>query len=140
MVKFTILHVPALFFRRAVVVVFTDDATSIKVVGHFLNDAQKFQLLGVVCGDGIAAQQTTHDVTADGSGGITVSGVVNAAHDGLLKGVPVLGNAVDSDCECLMACPASADGFDGVVVFDVRSGQIKCLLEESLLLPDLIRP
>ena len=52
----------------------------------------------------------------------------------------MLGSAVDGDCERLMASPASADGFDGVVVFDVRSGQIKCLLEESFLLPNLVRP
>ena len=140
MVKFTILHVPALLFRRAVVVVFADDATSIKVVGHFLDDTQKFQLFGVICGDGIAAQQTTHDVTADGSGGITVSGVVNSAHDGILKGVPVLCGTVNGYGQSLVSRPASADGFDGVMVFDVRSGQIKCLLEEPLLLPDLIRP
>ena len=66
--------------------------------------------------------------------------MVDAAHDGVFEGVPVLGSAVDGDCERLMASPASADGFDGVVVFDVRSGQINCLLEESFLLPDLVRP
>ena len=50
------------------------------------------------------------------------------------------GGAVDSDRERLMPRPASADGFDGIVVFDVRSGKLQRLPEEPTLLPDLVRP
>ncbi len=133
-----ILLVPAHLFRSVERIVFADDAAGEKVGGHLLDDGQEFQIIGVMCRNGAAAQKGSHNVAADGSGGVAVSGMVDAAHDGILEGVPVLGGAVDGDGQRLVAGPASSDGFDGVVVFDIGESQIQRLGNNPFLLLDFL--
>lgn len=91
-------------------VVFANDASSEEVSGNLLNNIPELKLVGKVRRDGAAAKQDSHDVAAYGSGGIAVSGVVYAAHDGILERVPMFGGAVDSDCKRLVARPDMSSG------------------------------
>ena len=52
-------------------VVFADDAPGVEILGHLLDHIPELQIVGEVCGDGAAAQKGSHDVAADGSGGVT---------------------------------------------------------------------
>lgn len=93
-------------------VVFANDASGVEILGHLLDDIPELQLVCEVCRDGAAAQKGSYDVAADGPGGVAVSGMVNAADDGILKGIPVLGGAVDGDGQCFMASPTTPDGLE----------------------------
>ena len=121
-------------------VVFADNAPGVEILGHLLDDIPELQLVCEVCRDGAAAQKGSYDVAADGSGGVAVARMVNAADDGILKGIPVLGGAVDGDGQCFMASPTTPDGLDGVVVFDIGISQIQRLCNKPFLFPNLLRP
>ena len=108
-------------------IVFANNASGEDILGNLLNDIPELQIVGEVCRDSAAAQKGSHDIPTDGSGGVAVSGMVDGADDCILKGIPVLGCAVDGDGQCFMASPTTSDGLDGVVVFDIGISQIQCL-------------
>ena len=66
-------------------VVFADNASGVEILGHLLDHIPELQIVGKVCRDSAAAQKGSHDVAADGSGGVAVSGMVNAADDGIIE-------------------------------------------------------
>ena len=121
-------------------VVLADNAPGVEILGHLLDDIPELKFVGEVCRDSAAAKKGSHDVAADGSSGIAVSGMVDGANDGILEGIPVLGGAVDGDGQCFMASPTTSNGLDGVVVFDIGISQIQCLGDKPFLFPNLLRP
>lgn len=66
-------------------VVFADNASGVEILGNLLDDVPELKFVGEVCGDSAAAQKGSHYVAADGSGGVAVSGMVDAADDGILE-------------------------------------------------------
>ncbi len=84
-------------------VVFADDAAGVEVLGHFLDHVPQFKRVSEVGRNRAAAEQGSYDVSADRPGGITVSGMVHTADNGILEGVPVLGGTVEGNGQGLMA-------------------------------------
>ena len=84
--------------------------------------------------------ETAHDVAADRTGRVAVARMVHRTDDGLLETPAVPDCAVDGDGQRFVACPAAADGFDGLDVRDVRTGQVQGLFDEIPLRGDVRRP
>ncbi len=98
-----ILLIPTLLFRSITLIIFTDDAASEEIFSHFFNDWQQLQFVRKMRRNSFPPQQASHDITANGTGGITVSGMVHTADNGILEGVPVLGGTVEGNGQGLMA-------------------------------------
>lgn len=86
--------VPLLHLWRVRLVVLTNDAALVKVVGDGEDNIMKFQMLLKPLWNGIIAHDGADDMASDGSCGVTIPIVIDGSRQHILETVDMAGHGI----------------------------------------------